>query len=101
MRGRGFEYALSALKAGLRTRRTGWNGKGMWLQVVTGIQVNIPRRNVPTLAHNEVFDPDGHRYLYDVALYPRHIAMKTATGELVPWLSSITDLMAEDWEVVK
>jgi hypothetical protein len=26
--------------------------------------------------------------------------MKTATGEIVPWLCSQTDMLAEDWEVV-
>lgn len=29
------------------------------------------------------------------------IAMKTADNEIVPWLASQTDLLAEDWEVAE
>jgi hypothetical protein len=29
------------------------------------------------------------------------IGMKTADGKFVPWLASQTDLLANDWEVVR
>lgn len=29
--------------------------------------------------------------------YHGHIDMRTATGEIVPWLCSQTDALAEDW----
>ena len=28
-----------------------------------------------------------------------YIAMKTATGEVVPWIASQTDLLADDWVI--
>ena len=33
--------------------------------------------------------------------YGAYIAMKTAQGNVVPWLASQTDMLADDWEVVK
>lgn len=69
-----FGDALQALKAGSRVARTGWNGKGMWLEL-----------QVPD-AHSKMTLP----YIY----------MKTAQDDLVPWLASQTDVLAEDWGIV-
>ena len=67
-------WARSMLGQGYRVCRNGWNGKGMWLEL-----------QVPD-AHSKMTLP----YVY----------MRTAQGDLVPWLCSQTDLLAEDWEVV-
>jgi hypothetical protein len=69
-----FGEAISALKEGKRVSRTGWNGKGMWLEL-----------QVPD-AHSKMTLP----YVY----------MKTAQDDLVPWLASQTDVLAEDWGIV-
>jgi len=66
--------AVQALRRGHRVTRTGWNGKGMWLEL-----------QVPD-AHSKMTLP----YVY----------MRTAQGDLVPWLCSQTDLLATDWEIV-
>jgi len=69
-----FSYALNFLKAGKKVRRSGWNGKGMWLQIQW---------------------PDT----YSKMTLP-YIYMKTADNNVVPWLASQTDLLSDDWEVV-
>jgi hypothetical protein len=69
-----FSVALDELKLGRRVARKGWNGKGMWLEL-----------QVPD-ANSKMTLP----YIY----------MSTAQGDLVPWLASQTDLLAEDWEDV-
>ena len=69
-----FGSALEALKAGMRVARSGWNGKGMWLELQT---------------------PDTHSKM----TLP-YIFMKTADSHLVPWLASQTDMLADDWELV-
>ena len=69
-----FGEALELLWDGYRVRRTGWNGKGMWLG----------------LLQPSATSKMGLPYIY----------MSTATGDLVPWLASQTDLLAEDWELV-
>ncbi len=68
-----FGWALSKLKSGNAVRRTGWNGKGMWV----ALQV-----------------PDEHSKMQLPYLY-----MKTADGKLVPWLASQTDILSTDWEL--
>ena len=70
-----FGDAIVALKQGKRVSRTGWNGKGMWLEL-----------QVPD-AHSKMTLP----YVY----------MKTAQDDLVPWLASQTDVLAEDWGVAE
>ena len=70
-----FSYALNYVKQGKRIRRKGWNGKGMWIEV-----------QYPT-AFSKMTLP----YIY----------MYTADKNLVPWLASQTDILAEDWEEVK
>lgn len=71
----GIGEAVNNLWGGKRIARDGWNGKGMYLEL-----------QVPDV-HSKMSLP----YVY----------MKTAGGDLVPWLCSQTDLLATDWvEVV-
>lgn len=70
-----FGWALRHLRNGKRVARAGWNGKGMWLELQRpdlGSKMTLP-------------------YIY----------MKTACGNLVPWLASQTDMLSEDWEVAE
>jgi Protein of unknown function (DUF2829) len=66
-------WAVKQMHNGDRVRRTGWNGKWMWLAL------QIPD------AHSKM----GLPYVY----------MSTVDGKLVPWLCSQTDLLATDWEL--
>jgi hypothetical protein len=76
-----FGSALEALKRGDKVAREGWNGKGMWLSLVTR---------------------SGELYRYNNEEFEAlpWIGMKTADNKFVPWLASQTDILAEDWEVV-
>lgn len=55
--------------------RSGWNGKNMYLEL------QVPDEN------SKMTLP----YVY----------MRTAQGDLVPWLCSQTDLLAVDWELAE
>jgi len=81
----GFDEALQILKESGSVARQGWNGKNMYLFLVS---------------ENE----------YELAQYARSpgetrgrltqkpwIAMRTADGCVVPWLASQSDLLEEDW----
>ena len=68
-----FGWALDQLRAGRRVCRSGWNGKGMWLE----LQVSDE--------HSKMTLP--------------YIFMCTAQGHLVPWVASQTDVLATDWEL--
>ncbi len=77
-----FGLAIEALKAGKRVCRSGWNGKGMYLE-------HYPSNGWARLFGNTT----------DIANAP-FIGMKTADNKLVPWLASQTDILAEDWTVI-
>lgn len=81
-----FGMALAALKDGHQVARSGWNGKGMFLFLVPGSTFKVNR--APLLG----IYPEGTEINYHA-----HIDMKTANGQIVPWLASQTDLLAEDW----
>ncbi len=75
----GFGWSLKELHDGKQVTRPGWNGKGMFLFLISnwtytdGKQDNYP--NLP------------------------FIAMKTADNKVVPWLASQTDILANDWMI--
>ena len=87
-----FGHALDALKVGRKVARAGWNGKGMFLYYVPAASYPAQRNTLKTLAG---MFPD------DMVPYCAYIAMKTAQDNVVPWLASQTDMLAEDWTVIE
>lgn len=85
-----FGDALQALKHGQKVAREGWNGKGMFLFLVPGSVFKVNR--APLLG----IYPEGTEINYRP-----HIDMKTVDGEIVPWVASQTDLLADDWCIVE
>ena len=85
-----FGEAITALKAGKKVARAGWNGKGMFLFLVPGSTFKVNR--APLL---DIY-PEGTEINYCP-----HIDMKTADGKVVPWLASQTDVLAEDWLIIE
>jgi hypothetical protein len=85
-----FGKAIEALKAGDRVTRDGWNGKGMFLFLVNGSRFTVNR--APLLG----IYPEG-----TIIDYRSHIDMKTAQGDVVPWVASQSDILAEDWIIVE
>ena len=84
-----FSDALDQIKAGKLLKRSGWNGKDQFVFLVNGSQFKINR--APLLG---IF-PEGT----DIN-YRSHIDMKYQDGSIGVWLSSMGDLMAEDWDVI-
>lgn len=85
--GMDFGMAIAALKKGMKIARTGWNGKGMWLQMVAADSWFIS---------SDAIDDDS----FSLRKLP-WIGMKTADVCFVPWLASQTDVLAEDWQIVE
>ena len=84
--GMSFGLAVEAVRKGKRIARAGWNGKGMFLIYIfpyINDQFTIIEKNgiVGTLAP--------------------YLAMKTTDNQLVPWLASQTDILADDWCIVE
>ncbi len=81
-----FGEALCLVKEGKKVARTGWNGKDMFIFLVSGsvFKVNRP----PLLGIYK----EGTEISYH-----GHIDMKTACGQIVPWVASQSDLLSDDW----
>jgi hypothetical protein len=69
-----FSEALERLKQGARVARRNWNGRGQFIE----LQV-----------------PD-----YNSKMSLPYIFIHTVQGDLVPWLASQTDMLANDWCIV-
>jgi len=84
-----FGGALEVLKNGFKVARKGWNGKGMFLY------------HVPANSYEPQTDIAKEAFGGYLVPYGAYIAMKTAQGNVVPWLASQTDMLSEDWEIIK
>jgi hypothetical protein len=78
-----FGQALQGLKNGGRVARAGWNGKGIFI---------------------ELQRPDANSKMTHPYIYINTTGLQTdnpdAPKNLVPWLASQTDMLAEDWNNV-
>jgi len=66
--------AIEQMRNGMRVCRSGWNGKGQYLGL---------------------WEPTSSS---DMTL--PFVYIRTVQGDLVPWLCSQTDLLADDWMIV-
>lgn len=81
-----FGEALDILKEGGIVTRKGWNGKGMYLYYV------------PASEYEPCTEAAKREFDGKPVPYRAYIAMKTVDKEIVPWVASQTDMLAEDWE---
>ena len=68
-----FSEILTLIKEGKRVKRAGWNGPGQYLMLQR---------------------PDEHSKMTLPYIY-----IRTVQDDLVPWLASQTDILANDWEL--
>lgn len=83
-------WAVGEMRHGLKVRRAGWNGKGMYVVYQKGYPDGIP---INENTANATGIPKG-----TVCKFLPYVMMCTVDGTFVPWLCSQTDLLATDWE---
>lgn len=83
-----FGTALHLMDLGERMQREGWNGKGMLIYIVPAASYPAQRNAKGVLVGD---------YPNDMVPYSAYIALKTASGEVVPWTISQSDALATDW----
>lgn len=96
----GFGDAIAVLKQGGAIRRSGWNGKGLFVikQVPAHIESDIiPKmQSLPQSAKDLILKGKGViDYTSQCLIYNEN------TGRADSWVPSISDVFAEDWEIVK
>lgn len=95
-----FGIAIEALKFGFAIRRKGWNGKGLFVikQVPAHIESDvIPKmQSLPQSAKDLILAGKGFiDYTSQCLIYNEN------TGRADSWVPSISDVFAEDWDIVK
>lgn len=100
-----FGEAIEAARSGKLIQRYGWNGKGMFVFMVEGSQVEIH-----IAIQQKTLSPDFRNFLLkkyqddpDQFLTQfNHFCMWDAGGNIVPgWLASQTDMLARDWKILE
>ena len=89
-----FGEAIEALKVGDRVSRAGWNGKKIWLRLVTprdGSDMNLPYVSI------SMESSESHHIVSDVAFSIEGRA--DIPPEIAPWVAAHADVLAEDWFV--
>lgn len=87
-----FGTAIEQLKQGNSVARKGWNGKGIFIKLKKGDSLNTPNNR-----YDEVMTHD-FIYIDTTGLQTNNT---DAPKDRVPWLASQTDMLADDWYVVK
>jgi hypothetical protein len=83
-----FGQALWNLKNGNRIAREGWNGKGMYIYMV------------PANAYPATTPAAKEEFGDSLVPYEAYFAIRNVKGTINTWVPSISDLLADDWEVV-
>lgn len=95
-----FGDAIEVLKQGGAIRRRGWNGKGMFVIKQVPARINsdvIPKmQSLPQSAKDLILKGKGFvDYTSQCLIYNEN------TGRADSWVPSISDVFAEDWEIVQ
>lgn len=90
-----FSEALTRVKDGKKIARKNWNAANQFVYY-------IPAAEYPAqtdVARDTFNTPDNSDPV--MVPYTAYLAIKTVQGTVAPWVASQTDILAEDWEVVK
>lgn len=95
-----FGSAIALLKSGFALRRSGWNGKNLFVikQVPAHIESDIiPKmQSLPQYAKDLILRGKGYiDYTSQCLIYNGN------TGRADSWVPSISDIFADDWELVE
>ena len=82
-----FGLAIEAAKKGKRISRAGWNGKGQYVELATGIGYVGPDGKTVNAEH--------------AAIGNKAFAFVGTSGVQMGWLASQADMLAEDWQIVE
>lgn len=94
--GMSFGLAIEALKADRRVARAGWNGKGMWLVLVSGSPEVTLRPGTP---YHTALGLESCEILPHIDMWTTNAQGRRAM--LPGWVASQTDMLADDWQLVE
>lgn len=83
-----FSVALTQLKAGKKVGRDSWAGRALYLDLIKAKTTKVSKEPVAG-----VFPPGD-----DVDHKPR-FELLAVNGEIIKWVVTEDDLLAEDWDI--
>lgn len=83
-----FGHAVQALKEGHKVARAGWNGANQYVY-------HVPANRYPV--QTDAAKAEFGEYVP----YRAYLALKTAQGDVATWVPSISDVLADDWQIVE
>jgi hypothetical protein len=84
-----FGMVLSAVKQGARISRKNWNAEGMFVVYQKGYPEGIAINKNTAEATGL---PEG-----TVCVFRPYLMLRTVNEEFVPWVPTVSDVLAEDW----
>ena len=94
-----FGETIEALRVGLAVRRKGWNGKGLFVvkQIPAHIEGDIiPKmQSLPQIAKDILMSRENPHIDYT-----NQMLIINPDGRADSWVPSVSDIFAEDWEIV-
>jgi len=81
-----FGLALEALKEGHKVSRSGWNGKGQYIELATNISYMRTDNQIQNVNHEQMGN--------------KAIAFVGTSGIQLGWLASQADMLSDDWGIV-
>lgn len=82
-----FGLAIESAKMGKKIQRSGWNGKGQYVELATSISYKNASGDVVNVNHDAI----GNHAL----------AFVGTSGVQLGWLASQADMLADDWRIVE
>ena len=83
-----FGEALEKVKAGYAISRTGWNGKGQFVYLISARDLQVGLKY-------------GYGEYEGEPVFTDTLAIRTTHNQIqVGWLASQSDMLADDWRVV-
>lgn len=95
-----FGAAIEALKMGKRVSRTGWNGKGMYLWLLS--EAVVPAEWIKEPHLKEIAENSEEKTVHclpSIRMYTTNAHGRKAV--LTGWIASQTDMLSEDWYIVE
>jgi hypothetical protein len=84
-----FSDALKELKNGKKLQRSGWNGKNLFVYLVSGGDYKVQMDCIKPYADNN-----------GCVHYEPYFAIKNVKNTINTWMPSVSDILANDWEVI-
>ena len=100
-----FGEAIALLNAGELLQRGGWNGKGLFVfrqvPAIIGIDIVPKMQSLPPKVKEEFVNRYQNDPILNDILYRNQLAIVDQSNNISGWAPSVSDALANDWQLYK